>query len=556
MSDSIFKILGILGSLGVFLFGMKVMSEGIQKVSGDRLRSLMRSMTSNRFAGITTGVLITSLVQSSSATTVMIVSFVNAQLLTLTESIGLIMGANLGTTTTFWIVSFLGFKFSLTSVALPIVGIGLPMIFVKNSKVRSTGEIFIGFGLLFLGLLFLKDAVPDIRSNPEFLSFLQDYTDRGVVSLLFFFVAGTILTVVVQSSSVAGAITLTLAYKGWIDFPSAAAIILGENVGTTITANLAAIGANLPARQAARAHFLFNMVGVLWMLLLFNPFVAMIDWILPGDVSDPTLIPIHMALFHTLFNFCNICLVVGFVPQFSKLVQRFVRDPGTKSEDAERPTHLTGLVPDTGELNLAEAELEIRKMAALTETMFRGFVELFENPDKDLGDKVKELRALEEQSDKKAIELTNYLLHCTTGNMSDKSLTEVSALLRAIAEFEDICDCCYRLVLSARRDYRKRYSIPAEARLEILAMSKAVIQFIEFYQNALSRTITAADMEVANQLEVMLDQSRKELRKTSIRRMQDRTRVKGEVLFIDVINNMEKIGNHALNILQVLRQRD
>lgn len=552
----ILTIFEILGSLGVFLFGMKVMSEGIQKVSGDRLRGLMRTMTSNRFAGITTGVLITSLVQSSSATTVMIVSFVNAQLITLTESIGLIMGANLGTTTTFWIVSFLGFKFSLTSVALPIVGIGLPLIFVKNAKVRNTGEIFIGFGLLFLGLLFLKQAVPDIRSNPEILSFLQNYTDRGLISLLFFFAAGTILTVVVQSSSVAGAITLTLAYKGWIDFPSAAAIIIGENVGTTITANLAAIGTSLPARQAARAHFLFNMVGVVWMLVLFNPFVNLIDSILPGEVSDPTTIPIHMALFHTLFNFCNICLVVGFVPQFSRLVQHLVREKGTPSGDAERPAHLTGLIPDTGELNLAEAEMEVRKMAALTETMFRGFIELFENPDKDLGDKVRELKELENQSDKLAIKLTNDLLLCTTGNMSEKSLAEVGALLQSIAEFEDICDCCYRLVLSARRDYRKRYSIPAEARSEILSMGKAVIQFIQFYQNALKQTITAADMEVAYQLEDMIDRSRKELRKTSIRRMQDGTQVKGEVLFIDVINNIEKIGNHSLNILQVLRQKD
>jgi phosphate:Na+ symporter len=546
----------ILGSLGVFLFGMKVMSEGIQKVSGDRLRSLMRSMTSNRFAGIATGVLITSLVQSSSATTVMIVSFVNAQLLTLTESIGLIMGANLGTTTTFWIVSFLGFKFSLTSVSLPIIGIGLPMIFVNNSKVRSTGEIFIGFGLLFLGLLFLKEAVPDIRSNPEFLSFLQDYTGRGFVSLLFFFAAGTVLTVVVQSSSVAGAITLTLAYKGWIDFPSAAAIIIGENVGTTITANLAAIGTSLSARQAARGHFLFNMVGVLWMLLLFNPFVDLVDLILPGDVSDPIQIPIHMALFHSLFNFTNICLMVGFVPQFSRLVQHLVSERGTAPKDTERHVHLTGLVPDTGELNLAEAELEIRKMAALSETMFRGFIELFENPDKDLGDKVRELKDLEDQSDKLAIRLTNDLLLCTTGNLSDESLREVSALLQSVAEFEDICDCCYRLVLSARRDYRKRYSIPAEARSEILTMAEAVIQFIQFYQNALSRTITTADMEVAYEMENRIDRSRKELRKTSIRRMQDGTRVKGEVLFIDVVNNIEKIGNHSLNILQVLRQRD
>lgn len=546
----------ILGSLGIFLFGMKVMSEGIQKVSGDRLRGLMRTMTHNRLAGITTGAFITTLVQSSSATTVMIVSFVNAQLLTLTESIGLIMGANLGTTTTFWIVSYLGFKFSLTSVALPIIGIGLPMIFMKRPTIRNTGEVFIGFGLLFLGLLFLKDAVPDIKSNPEILAFLQDYTGRGVLSFLIFFVAGTILTVIVQSSSVAGAITLTLAYKGWIDFPSAAAIIIGENVGTTITANLAAIGTNLPARQAARAHFMFNMIGVVWMMVLFNPFVRLVDWILPGDVTDPTQIPIHMALFHTLFNFCNICLVVGFVPQFSRFVQKVVKHKGIAEPTTDRPAHVAGLVPETGELNLAEAEMELQKMAALTETMFRGFVELFENPDKKLGGRFKAIREMEKTSDRMAIELTNTLLYSATGNMGEKSLAEVSVLLRLIAEFEDICDCCYRLALSARRDYRKRYDLSPTARDEIMSMAKAVIQFMEFYQEALKRRITAADMEIAFQLENMIDQSRKQLRKGAIQRMQDTTQVKGEVLYIDVINNMEKIGNHSLNILQTLRQRD
>lgn len=546
----------ILGSLGVFLFGMKVMSEGIQKASGDRLRGLMRSMTRNRLAGITTGALITTMVQSSSATTVMIVSFVNAQLVNLTEAIGLIMGANLGTTTTFWIVSYLGFKFSLTSVALPIVGIGLPLIFIKKSQVRNTGEVFIGFGLLLLGLLFLKEAVPDIRNNPEILSFLQHYTGRGLVSVLFFFVIGTALTVMVQSSSVAGAITLTLAYKGWIDFPSAAAIILGENVGTTVTANLAAIGTNLQARQAARAHLLFNLVGVFWMLFLFNPFVRLVDWLLPGSVSDPTQIPVHLALFHTLFNFCNICLVVGFVPQFSRLVERLVADRGNAGNTTERPTLLSGFIPETGELNLAETEMEVQKMAGLTQTMFLGFVELFENPDRNLGEKFKEMRILEEKSDKMAVEVTNDLLHCTTGNISDRSLAEVSVLLRLVAEFEDICDCCYRLALSARRDYRKRYDLPPEARAEISSMARAVIQFMEFYRNALKRSITAADMEIAYQLENLIDQARKQLRRTSIRRMQSANRVKGEVLYIDVINNMEKIGNHSLNILQALRQRN
>ncbi len=223
--NTVSSLLVILGSLGVFLFGMKVMSEAIQKIAGKRLRALMRTMTQNRFLGVFTGLLVTMLIQSSSATTVMVVSFVNAQLLTLVESIGIIMGANLGTTGTFWLVSTLGFKFSLSKIALPIIGIGLPMIFFKKTHIRDFGEFLIGFGILFLGLSFLKDAVPDIKTHPEILSFIQNYTGHGIFSVLFFFVVGTILAIIVQSSSVAGAITITMAYKGWIDFPSAAAII-------------------------------------------------------------------------------------------------------------------------------------------------------------------------------------------------------------------------------------------------------------------------------------------------------------------------------------------
>jgi len=233
----------IFGALGLFLYGMKVMSEGLQKVSGEGLRALISNMTRNRLSGIISGTLMTTLVQSSSATTVMIVSFVNARLLTLTESIGMIMGANLGTTTTFWIVAFLGFKFSLAKIALPCVGIGVAMIFFKRPKVRDSGEALIGFGILFLGLSLLKKAVPDVKSDPELFAFLADWSGMGMGSVAIFFLFGVILTVVVQSSSVAGAITLTLAAKGWIGYEDAAAIVLGENVGTTITANLAAMTA-------------------------------------------------------------------------------------------------------------------------------------------------------------------------------------------------------------------------------------------------------------------------------------------------------------------------
>ena len=552
MIGSLFEILG---ALGMFLFGMKVMSEALQKLSGDRLRSLMRTMTSNRLAGVGTGFLVTCLVQSSSASTVMMVSFVNAGLLTVVEAIGMIMGANLGTTTTFWIVSFLGFKFSLSSIALPIIGVAMPFLFARKSVLRDSGEFLIGFGLLFLGLVFLKESVPDIRSNPEALAFIQGYTDRGIFSVLFFFAFGTILTVIVQSSSVAGAITITMAAKGWIDFPTAAAIILGENVGTTITANLAALSANANARRAALAHFFFNIIGVTWAILLFVPLTNMADWIMPGDPLEAGNIPFHMAAFHTGFNLLNTALLIGFVPHLGRLVNRLIKDRKATSRDHIR--FESSVIPQTGELNLAEAEEDVLKMNQLTRDLVSGFVELYGNPGENLGDRVKELKQLEKDSDRMAIETTDYLLKCSAGRVSDSSMAKISALLRVTAELEDMCDRGYRLVLLAERRYRKKRELPAETMEQVRQFSDIVLRFVDFTSDCLRRGVQPADMETAHQLENFIDKFRKNLRKESIQRMRTSgDQVKAEMLYIDILNNMEAIGNHSLNVLQVLRHHD
>ena len=292
----------ILGSLGVFLFGMKIMSEGIQKVAGNRLRKILAYMTQNRVSGVLTGFLTTCLVQSSSATTVMVVSFVNAGLLTFVQSIGVVMGANIGTTLTAWLVSIVGFKFKISAVALPAIGMGLPLIFSKITKRKNIGEIFVGFGLLFLGLDFLKKSVPNIKENPEILEFLTSYTELGFLSLVIFVFVGVILTIVVQSSSAAMAITITMAFYGWIDFPTAAALVLGENIGTTITAYLASLNANYHAKRTARAHMIINVFGVIWMFAVFYWFIELVDYLAPGDSSNADNIPIHLSLFHTMFN--------------------------------------------------------------------------------------------------------------------------------------------------------------------------------------------------------------------------------------------------------------
>ena len=546
----------IFGALGLFLYGMKVMSEGLQKVSGEGLRALIRNMTRNRFSGIVSGTLMTTLVQSSSATTVMIVSFVNARLLTLTESIGMIMGANLGTTTTFWIVAFLGFKFSLAKIALPCVGIGVAMIFFKRPKVRDSGEALIGFGLLFLGLSLLKKAVPDVKSNPEIVSFLQDWSDFGMGAVPIFFVFGVILTVVVQSSSVAGAITLTLAAKGWIGYEHAAAIVLGENVGTTITANLAAMTAGTEAKRAARAHFMFNIVGVLWMIPLFGVFAGFIDKITPGDANDPTYTLYHLALFHSMFNLTNICIQVPFVKQLAQVATKMVRQKEGSPEESEFVTYQAPNLPQTGEINLAEAEREIKGMAELTQVMFRGFNEVYENPDKDLSARVKELKAMEERSDRLAFDITQYLIYCTSSELSRERLNEVTVMLRVISELEEICDCAYNLVRLAQLKYDKQRVLPEGTQEAIQNFCGPVDQFMTFYIESLSRKVTMADIEVAQQLEDTIDASRKKLRKEAVRRMSDKANIKSEMIYIDILNNIEGIGDHSLNILKLLGQID
>jgi len=300
MKFEVLEILNLIGALGFFIYGMKVMSEGIQKVAGSKMRSILSSMTSNRVKGVFTGFAITSLVQSSSATTVLVVSFVNAGLLSLTESIGVIMGANIGTTITAWLISIVGFKVKIATYALPIIALGFPLMFFNKEKLRSWGEVIVGFALLFLGLAYLKDSVPDLKSNPEILEVLSRYTDLGFLSTLIFVGIGTLVTLIVQSSSAAMALTLVMANNGWIPFELAAAMVLGENIGTTVTANLAALIANVHAKRAALAHFIFNIFGVIWIIILLNPALRFIDYyIVSSGGSSPystaTSIPIALS---------------------------------------------------------------------------------------------------------------------------------------------------------------------------------------------------------------------------------------------------------------------
>ncbi len=322
-------ILHLVGSLGLFLFGMKVMSDALLRLAGNKMRSILATMTSNRFLGIATGFLITSVIQSSSATTLMVVSFSNASLLTLPEAISVIMGANIGTTITAWLITLLGFKVSMSAIALPLVGFGFLFTFSKKENAKNWGGFIIGFAILFIGLQFLKDAMPNIDENPQILEFLKQYTDAGFGSVLLFLLIGTILTLIIQSSSATMALTLIMTAQGWIPFELAAAMVLGENIGTTITANIAAFVANYHAKRTAMAHLIFNVLGVIWMLALFYPFLQMISWLVQKlGASSPFVIaasiPVAISLFHTLFNILNTFILVWFIKPISLLAEKIV----------------------------------------------------------------------------------------------------------------------------------------------------------------------------------------------------------------------------------------
>tara|TARA_Y100000294_G_C8551925_1_gene335671 strand:+ start:150 stop:1847 length:1698 start_codon:yes stop_codon:yes gene_type:complete len=558
----------ILGSLGVFLFGMKVMSEGIQKTAGSRLRDILAYMTQNRFAGVFTGFLTTCLVQSSSATTVMTISFVNAGLLTLVQSIGIIMGANIGTTITGWMVSILGFKFSIISIALPSVGIGLPLIFSKITKRKNLGEIFVGFGLLFLGLKFLKQSVPEVDS--EILAFLSGYTQLGILSLLIFIAVGVILTIVVQSSSAAMTITITMAYSGWIDFPTACALVLGENIGTTITAYLASLNANYHAKRTARAHMIFNIAGVAWMIISFKYFIKFVDKILldshvpySTDIynSSPELfmnIPIHLSLFHTLFNIINVLLLIWFVPQIASIVERMVSPSEEEKEDDQYKLEYfsTGVQP-VPEIAIIEVKKEVIKMSSKMIKMLNFFMETYKDR-KNMTESVSKAKKLEYLSDQMQEQISTYLAECTKHELSFESSKGAAAMMRIAHELESVGDSTLNLFLQLAR-VEDGLKFDDRMNKEVLEIFNLVMKFIawnhSFIENDI-QSMTEEHLVKSMEYEKEIDDIRNQFIDLSRVRLSKGSNPKAELLFLDIVKHLEHIGDFSLNISQALEQLD
>jgi phosphate:Na+ symporter len=570
-------ILQILGSLGVFLYGMKVMSEGVQKVAGNRMRAALSGMTGNRMSGVVTGFFTTTLVQSSSATTVLVVSFVNAGLLTLIQSIGVIMGANLGTTTTAWIVALIG-KFDVATVALPLIGMGLPLFFIGKERGRNWGEMLIGFGLVFFGLGLLKDSVPDLRTmiaeEPETAALVQSIVTmingHGFATIVMFLFAGLVLTLMVQSSSAAMAITITCALNGWLGdidadplgvMRNSAAIVLGENIGTTVTAWLASLGANTHARRAARAHFSFNVIGVIWCLLAFYPFTALV-WTVANHLPEglrsanegmaKSEIAFATAIFHSSFNLANICVLVWFVPQIAKLVTWWVKD-SDEAVETGKLQYIGSTFVDIGELSLAEADASIRKMARLTSEMFDGMVDVLGRPNEDLSQRVSTLKGMEDTSDEMLHDITAYLIQCSTHEIGAGNASRITAMLRVVAEFEEATDRIYRLVKVIERKYRKGRDFTEIQHKDLTAITMQVRALLDVACNSLGN-MNGEALEKAQIVEDRVDALRKRNNKAAALRMQQGAVVQTEMIFIDMNNHLEAVANHALNVVQAGRR--
>ena len=563
MQFGIFEFLRLVGALGFFIYGMKVMSEGIQKAAGGSLRRILQVMTKNRYFGVVTGFLVTALVQSSSATTVMTVSFVNAGLLSLTESVGVLMGANVGTTITAWLISLLGFKVKVATFSLPVIAVALPLLFARRKKWRSWGEFLIGFAFLFMGLDALKDAVPDLRQNPEVLSFLANYADMGLLSTFLFIFVGTVLTVLVQSSSAAMALTITMCYQGWIPFNVAAPMVLGENIGTTITAQMAAMVGNVHAKRAATIHTIFNVLGVAWMILAMPIFLKAIATLMVAEgLGDPfttaTSIPFGLAYFHTAFNLANVLLLIWFVPMLVRIAERLVRSHGEEDEDFRLEYIATGLM-GTPELSVLEAKKELAKFGEITARMC-GFIEQLLNAEdpKRQRKMLKKVRKYEEITDRLEVEIAAYLAKVSEGDLSEELSQRIRGMLSITNDLERIGDIFYQMSLAIERKNEEQHWFSPPHLQELMELFTLLDEALGVMNDNLgTERPSRAELTKAKRAEEAINHKRDELRSAHLASIERGDyNVRGGMVYNDLFSSAERVGDHIINVSEALVDQD
>ena len=568
----ILQIFTLLGALGMFLYGMNLMSSGLQKAAGDKLRGFLSAMTSNPFKGVLTGLGITTVIQSSSATTVMVVSFVNAGLLTLTQAIGVIMGANIGTTVTAWLVAWLGFKADISILAVPLMLLGFLFSNSKKNKHQNIGELIVGFSLLFLGLSFMKESVPDLRETPQVLEFVRNWSSYGFGSVLLFLAFGTILTLVLQSSSATMAITLIMLSMGWIPFHMACAMVLGENIGTTITANIAAAVGNTQAKRAAMSHTIFNLFGVIWALILFKPFTALVGKVIElfglpnpaadgfavidGDTDSSTAALYGLSMLHTLFNTINTFILVWFIKLIEKAVVWIIKP---KNQEAEpfRLKYITAGPLATPELAAAQAFDEIVHFAQISRNGLGYAKQAIEADAKHFDELREKLVKYEEISDRIEYEIAAFLNGVSAGDISEATRVKIKAMYKIIGELESLGDSGEAIsrMLSRRNEHKKSFDTATIEKINMMiakvdsAYEVMIANLIAAHEGTLSSIANAYDAEE------QINALRNELREAEIEALDNNDKnYQTSVYYIDIINELEHMGDFMINISQSLER--
>ena len=602
MNYSILDFLGLLGAVGLFLYGMKVMSEGLQKAAGDRLRNILSAMTRNRFTGTVTGFFITALIQSSSASTVMVVSFVNAGLMTLGQSMAVIMGANVGTTFTAWVIALFGFKVDISAFALPLIGLAVPLLFSKKSRTKSLGEFTIGFAFLFMGLDMISKYVPDLQSNPEMFAFLQHYASMGFGSVLIFCLVGMLVTMIIQSSAAMFAITLIMCSKGWITFDLACALVLGSNIGTTITPLLASMSGNVAAKRTAMGHLLFNLLGTVWTLAVFFPFVELNSWIteeigqgdpcelyryvntlqadnpemynsvfasaLPTDTGDvlrhrtaisqmQISVSFGLSIFHTVFNLINLSIMIWLTNVYVKIVE-FLVPAKHQGDDEFQLKFISAGILSASELNISQAEKEIHVFAERVGRMLpmaRDLVHTKAGSD-EFNQTYSRLEKYEEISDRMELEIANSLNRCAEGRLSNESKRRIAAMLSIDSEIESIADSMLGVGKILLRKQQGNVHFNEEIYANIDLMFSYVEKSVESMLKVLNdiENVEERDIIASYNREREINNLRNQLRTTNVENINDRHyEYQSGIYYMDIISTLEKAGDYIINVTDTIR---
>lgn len=553
MDFGIIDLIRIIGALGFFIFGMKVMSESLQLVAGSGMRRVLGTMTTNRYTGVLTGFLITAILQSSSATTVMTVSFVNAGLISLIESAGVMMGANIGTTITGWLVSLIGFKVKISAYALPIIAIGFPLLFSSKEKNKKWGEVLIGFALLFMGLGELKSAVPDLKNNPEVLSFLSEFTSPGLLTRLMFVGIGTLLTIIVQSSSAAMTLTIVLTTQG-LPLDIAAAMVLGENIGTTITAELASLVANVHAKRSARIHSLFNIIGVTWMVVIMPWFLGGLQWFLGLFFSEGfDSSNFALAAFHTAFNTINVLLLVGFVPQLVRMATSSVKSKGDDDEEF-RLEYISRGVVSSSEIALAEASKEMLNFGTLIKKMTDKLFELSdETKDKKVSKLVNKIQKMEQMTDEMEEQINSFMIKVSSSSISEQSSIELRGMLSISHDLERVADIVFKMSKDMERKHNKNVKFTKNQNERLNTLASLVHDAVDIMLDNLQKPTKSVSMDKALAKETEINKFRAKLRKEDLRMIEDSDYdIQAGIIYRDLFNGYEKLGDHIINVTEAV----